>query len=270
MPVLVHAAHRPLARALAQRLLQEGGEVRATARSGAASLRSSGIFTAVCDPDDEGVLEAALAQVHTLVVLLGGLGDPEVAAIRDAGLAAARAAEGADVSRVILVTLAGSAVDSVEPLRRAHGDVAAAFAAIAVPSIEIRTGLVGTPSTVDLLLAAGLPAEVRSRTVAPVPVAALLELVVAVDRARGRASGGHLVVAASGRTTCTVDAFLDLASSQRSGVDADRRRLTGRRVPTPAARDGLLTALDGPWVEDDPLVPDGWELFGVEPGGERG
>jgi len=265
MPVLVHAAHRPLARALAHRLLREGGQVRATARTDAAGLRASGIFTAVCDPDDEGTLEAALAQVHTLVVLLGGLGHPDVGAIRSEGLAAARAAEGADVERVILVTLTGSGDPVAEPLRRAHGEVAAAFADLPLPSIEIRTGLVDTSATVDLLLAAGLPEEVRARIVAPVPVSALVELVVAVDRARGRASDGHLVVAAPGPSTCTLDEHLDRASVGRAGPGGDRRRLTGRRVPSPAARDALITALHGPWTEDGPHVPDGWLLFGVDP-----
>jgi hypothetical protein len=268
MPVLVHAAHRPLARALARRLLREGGQVRATARTDAASLRASGIFTAVCDPDDEGTLEAALTQVHTLVVLLGGLGRPDVEEVRREGLTAARAAEGADIERAILVTAAGSGLDASEPLRRVHGDVADAFAALPLPSIELRTGLIDTPATVDLLLAAGLPAEVRARTIAPVTMAALLELVVEVDRARGRASDGHLVVSAVGPDPCTIDEYLDHASAARTVSDGDRRRLTGRRVPTPSARDALLATLDAGWTEEDPLVLDGWQLFGVDPAAE--
>jgi hypothetical protein len=265
MPVLVHAAHRPLARALTHRLLREGGQVRATANAGVAALRSSGVFTAVCDPDDEGTLEAALTQVHTFVVMLGGLGRPDVDGVRREGLIAARAAEGADVQRVILVTLAGSGDPGAEPLRRAHGAVAAAFADLPVPSIEIRTGLVDTPATVDLLLGAGLPAELRARTVAPVAASALLELVVAVDRARGRASEGHLVVSATGTTSSTLEQHLERSSADRRGSAGDARRLTGRRVPSPAARESLLAALDGPWDEKDPLVPDGWRLFGVDP-----
>ena len=94
MPVLVHAAHRTLGRALARRLLEEGGQVRATASDGVALLRAEGIFTAACDADDEGTLEAALTQVHTLVVLLGGLGRADADVVRQEGLAAARAAEG--------------------------------------------------------------------------------------------------------------------------------------------------------------------------------
>lgn len=267
MPVLVHAAHRALARSLAHRLLAEGGQVRATASDGVALLRTEGVFTAACDADDEGTLEAALTQVHTLVVLLGGLGRADARGILKEGLAAVRAAEGAGIERVVVVTLAGAGMHAQDPLRRAHGEVAQAFAELPMPSIEIRTGLVDTRSATDLLLAAGLPPEVRSRPVAPVEPADLLELVVAVDRARSRADAGHLVVVADGRTRRTIGEHLErrtAAGDDREAVGA-RPRLTGRRVPTPAARDALLATLDGPWWTDDPQMPDAWDLFAVGP-----
>ena len=257
MPVLVHAAHRPVARSLALRLVVEGGQVRATARDGVAALRAQGVFTAACDPDDEGRLEAALTQVHTLVVLLGGLGAPDVDAIRREGEAAARAADGAGVARVILVTIAGADPAAADPLRRAHGAVAQAFAALPLPTVEVRTGLLATPATDDLLLGAGLPQEERQREVAPVTVDDLIELLVSIDHARSRAAGGHLVVAADGPVRRTLDEQLALASG---GPTA--RRL-GRRVPGPAARTALIAALEGPWWTDDPLVPDAWALFDV-------
>lgn len=257
MPVLVHAAHRPVGRALALRLVEEGGQVRATASSGAGALRANGVFTAVCDADDEGRLEAALTQVHTLVVLLGGLGRAEVGAVRREGLAAARAAEGAAVQRVVLVTVAGAAPDAADPLRRAHGDVAAAFADLALPTIEVRTGLLDTPSARDLLLASGLSEQERARRIAPVPAGRLIELVVAIDRARSRATEGHVVVAADGPTRPTIAELL------ASGPDGARPRLTGRRVPSAADREALIATLGGPWWTEDRAVPDAWSLFGV-------
>jgi hypothetical protein len=263
MPVLVHAAHRTLGRALARRLLEEGGQVRATASDGVALLRAEGIFTAACDADDEGTLEAALTQVHTLVVLLGGLGRADADVVRQEGLAAARAAEGSGIERAVVVTLAGSAADAVDPLRRAHGAVADAFARLPLPSIELRTGLVATQAATDLLLSAGLPAEVRAGQVAPVAPDELLELVVAVDRARGRAEEGHLIAVADGRTRCTLEEHL--ARSAPMSATTGRPRLTGRRVPSPAVRDALLTTLAGPWWSDDPQLPDAWDLFGVVP-----
>lgn len=263
MPVLVHAAHRTLGRALTRRLLEEGGQVRATASDGVALLRAEGVFTAACDADDEGTLEAALTQVHTLVVLLGGLGRADAEGVRREGLAAARAAEGAGIQRAVVVTLSGSAADAADPLRRAHGAVADAFARLPLPSIELRTGLVATSTATDLLLAAGLPPEVRARHVAPVGPGELIELVVAVDRARSRAEAGHLVAAADGRTRCTLEEHL--ARSVTMSGTTGRARLTGRRVPSPAVRDALLETLAGPWWSEDPQVPDAWELFGVVP-----
>ena len=262
MPVLVHAAHRAPARALARRLLEDGGQIRSTANDGVGLLRAEGIFTASCDPDDEGTLEAALTRVHTLVVLLGGLGRATVDGVLREGQAAARAAEGADIQRAVLVTIAGADERAGDPLRRAHGEVAAAFAALPLPSIEVRTGLVDTPAMTGLLLAAGLAPEDRERTVAPVPLGDLIELIVAVDHARSSAAEGHLVVAADGPVRRTVEEHLALAGAARTD-DAGRGRLTGRRVPTAAARDALAATLAGPWWTDDPLVPDAWTLFSV-------
>lgn len=260
MPVLVHAAHRRPARAVARRLLVDGGQIRATANAGVSALRAEGVFTASCDPDDEGTLEAALTRVHTLVVLLGGLGRADVDAVRREGLAAARAAEGAEVQRAVLVTLAGADRDAPDPLRRVHAEVADAFAALPLPSVEIRTGLVDTPAATDLLVAAGLPAEARARVIAPVPLEALAELVTAIDHARSDAAEGHLVLAADGPVHRSIEAHLADATA---AVGSAGVRLTGRRVPAPAARDALLATLEGPWWTDDPLVPDAWELFGL-------
>ena len=266
MPVLVHAAHRPPARALARRLLEDGGQIRSTANDGVGLLRAEGIFTASCDPDDEGTLEAALTRVHTLIVLLGGLGHATVDRVLREGHAAARAAEGADIQRAVLVTLAGADERAGDPLRRAHGEVAAAFAALPLPSIEVRTGLLDTPTTTDLLLTAGLSPEDRARTVAPVRLADLIELIVAVDHARSRAADGHLVVAADGPIRRPIEEHLALAAAALA-VDGGSGRLTGRRVPTSAARDALVATLDGPWWTDDPLVPDAWTLFDVPSAG---
>jgi hypothetical protein len=257
MPVLVHAADRPLGRALARRLKEQGGQVRATAASAVGLLRAEGVHTAACDPDDEGVLEAALTQVHTLVVMLGGLGRADLTGLRAEGLAAARAAGGADIERAVLVTVSGADVGADDGLRRVHGEVAQAFADLPLPSVELQVGLVVTPALRDLLATAGLPAELRDRTVAPVAPAALVELVVAVDAARSSAAAGHLVLSADGPVRGPLETLLDRTPAGS--------RLTGRRVPGPADREALLAQLAGPWWSTDPHVPDGWALFGVDP-----
>lgn len=255
MPVLVHAAHRSVGRRLADRLLEQGGQVRATSAGDVGLLRARGVHTAACDPDDEGTLEAALTGVHTLVVLLGGLGAADVAAVEREGMAAARAADGARVERAVLVTLAGANGSAEDPLRRAHGRVAEAFAELPLPSVEVRAGLVDTSSLCDLLATAGLAAELRARTVAPVAVDALVDLLVAIDAARSAADAGHLVVRADGPERCTLDALLGEVTR------------VGRRLPSDAVRRILAEALEGPWWTDDPSVPDAWALFGVPSGG---
>jgi hypothetical protein len=259
MPVLVHAAHRPLGRALTRRLIEEGGQVRATASASVALLRAQGVHTAVCDPDDEGVLEAALTQVHTLVVLLGGLGVADASVVRSEGLAAARAAEGAGIERAVLVTMVGAALDASDDLRRVHAEVANAFAGLPIPSVELRAGLVDTPALRDLLVTAGLPEHLRDRPVAPIGTAALIELIVAVDDARASATEGHLVLAADGPRRIPLSALLEPSPQ----APRPSERFTGRRVASATAREALLTRLEGPWINDDMGIPDGWDLLGV-------
>jgi len=259
MPVLVHAAHRPLARRLVHRLLAEGGQVRALAARDVASLRAGGVFVASGDPDDEGTLEAALTGVHTLVVLLGGLGTLESTKVTKEGLAAARAAEGAGIQRLILVTAVGSHADAQDALRLAHARVSDAVAALPLPSVELRVGLVDTAATRGMLVAAGLPAELRGRDVAPVRVDDLLELIVAIDDARSTAREGHLVLAADGPRRGPLDHYLAARGTQPGGG------LTGGRLPSTEQRATLCEALDGPWWNEDPAVPDAWALFGITP-----
>jgi uncharacterized protein YbjT (DUF2867 family) len=256
VPVLVNAADRPVAARLVRRLLAEGGQVRALARDGIAPLRSAGVFTAVGDPDDEGLLEAACTGVHTLVHLAGGLGLPDPGAVGAEGRAVAAAAEGAGVSRVLIVTLAGAAPDADDALRRAHAEVSAAVARIDVPSVEVRVGLVDTPGARRLLRAAGPPADLAARPVMPVTADDLVEVLVALDAARSRAVDGHLVLAADGP---------DLPLATLLASDDGGRR--GARLPTPPVRESLLATLAGPWREPDPDVPSAWALLGLEPSG---
>lgn len=252
MPVLVNAADRPVASLLVRRLLDEGGQVRAVARGDVAALRSAGVFTAVGDPDDEGLLEAACTGVHTLVHLAGGLGRPDPEAIVAEGRAVAAAAEGAGVARVLLVTLVGTDADADDALRRAHAAVSSAVATADVPSVEVRVGLVDTPTTRRLLRAAGPPPELASRAVMPVPAADLVEVLVALDAARSSATEGHLVIAAGGPDVALTTLLAD--------GDPVRR---GARLPSPAVREALMDTLAGPWREPDPAVPDAWGLLGL-------
>jgi uncharacterized protein YbjT (DUF2867 family) len=263
VPVLVTAAHRPLPRRLAARLLEEGGEVRVAAWGDVSSLRAAGAFVVVGSADDEGRLEAALAEVHTVVHVGGGLLSQGTETELAEADVVARAAENAGVRRIIALSLPGADTASEDPLRRAKAAVEARFAAAAPPSVIVRVSLLDTPSTRDALATGGFAPEVLATEVAPVRVPDLLELVVAFDRARGQASHGHLVVAADGPQRVPVHDYLRRIGIAGPGSGG----LVGRRFADPERTPLLAGALaGGPWWTDDPAVLDGWRFAGFEPG----
>lgn len=261
MPVLVTAAEQPLARQIATRLLQEGGEVRAYADGDTSALRAAGAFIASGTPDDEGRLEAAAAEVHTIVHVGGGLltSDPS-AIVRDAGVLL-RAAGNAGVRRIIGLSLPGASPQANDPIRQAKGEFEGRFEQAPVPTIVLRSSLVATPRIRDVLATAGIGAAGRQVPVAPIQPADLVEAVVAFDRARSSATTGHLVVALDGPERLTVGAWLT-----RSGVAAPGRGgMVGRQLADIARTAHLQDALDGPWWTEDPTVLDGWGFTGITP-----
>jgi uncharacterized protein YbjT (DUF2867 family) len=261
VPVLVTAAHRPLARRIAARLLEEGGEVRAFAAGDTSALRAAGAFVSVGTADDEGRLEAAMTEVHTVVHVGGGLLTPSAPRIVQDAEVVARAATNAGVRRVIVLSLPGAAPGAPDPVRAAKGEVEQLVAQVPCPSIAIRASLVDTPAVRDALATGGLDPEELVVEVAPVRVADLVELVVAFDRARSRSEVGHLVVAADGPQRTSVAGYLDRVGAPRPG----RGSLVGRRL---SADPGTLrrTLLGGPWWTDDAHVVDGWRFAGLTPG----
>lgn len=261
MPVLVTAADTWLARRVAARLLQEGGEVRVTATGDVASLRAAGAFVAHVEPDDEGRLEAALAQVHTVVHVGGGLASADPDVIVDHARVLARACNGAGVARVIALSLPGAAASAADPLRRAKGRVEDIIAAIDCPSIVLRVGLIDTPAMRDALAAGGFGDDVLNTEVAPVRADDVAELVVAFDNARSRAERGHLTATGDGPIRVSLARYLDQVGIDRVGAGS----LVGRRIPDQATLDRLRVTLTGPWVLDDPTLLDGWRFAGLAP-----
>lgn len=262
MPVLVTAAHQPLARRLAARFLEEGGEVRVFTSGEVASLRAAGAFVATGTRDDEGRLEAALEQVHTVVHVGGGIASPDPdQLVRDAEVLA-RAATGAQVERLVMLSLPGADPDADEPLRAAKGRVEAVLSAVPCPTIAVRVGLVDTPFLRDALVTSGLDRDLLDTEVAPVRAGDLAELVVAFDRARSRSAEGHLVVSADGPQRMSLAGYLDRVAVGRPG----RGSMVGRQLPTAAATERLVALLHGPWWSTEPGIVDGWAFAGLEPG----
>jgi uncharacterized protein YbjT (DUF2867 family) len=258
MPVLVTAAHRAVPRRLATELLAEGGEVRVVADGDVAALRAAGAFVATATADDEGRIEAALAQVHTLV---HDASDPLADADelrRDADVVA-RAATGAQVRRVVLLSLPGAAADAADPLRRAAAAAEAAIAAVPCPTVVLRVGPIDTPAFRDACNLGGRPLE--GIEVAPVRLDDVAALVVAFDRARSSAPDGHLLVSAPGPIVLTVRGYLDRVGVARPGAGG----LVGRRLPDGRTGGSLRDVLAGPWRDREPAVVDGWAFAGIEP-----
>lgn len=261
VPVLVTAAEQPLARQIAARLVQEGGEVRAFCDGEASALRAAGVFIASGTRDDEGRLEAAAADVHTMVHVGGGLLSRDPAAMVEDVEVVVRAATGAGVQRLIALSLPGADPGADDAIRRAKGQVEERLAAAALPTVVVRTSLLDTPAIRDALATAGLGPRARGAVLAPVRVEDLLELVVAFDRARSSAPTGHLVVAADGPVRRTVAEHLELAGAPAPGGGG----LVGRRLAAAWLTVQLQEVLGGPWWTDDPVIPDGWAFAGLTP-----
>ena len=263
MPVLVTAADRPLAHRLVTRLLDEGGEVRAYATSAQlANLRAAGAVVATGALDDEGRLEAAMTDVHTVVHVGGGLFSRDATVLVDAARVVATAAANAGVRRIITLSLPGADPAAAEPLRRAKGEAERLFAAVAPVSIVIRTSLVDTSAVRDALATAGSVDGVPFVPVAPVQVGDVLEVVVAFDRARSEASRGHLVVAADGPERMPIEEYLRRVGLAPPGHGS----MVGRRLYDPKRQPLLVPALcGGPWWSDGDDVIDGWKFAGITP-----
>lgn len=260
MPVLVTAADSPLGARTVRRLLDEGGEVRAYCRgSGPVSeLRAGGAIIAIGDLDDEGRLEAAMAQVHTVIHLAGGLLSPTAEAVSFETDVVATAAAQAGVRRLIALSLPGADPRADEPLRRAKGMAEDALRSASVPTVVVRASLVDTPRLRDALAGQRLSLELGQRTVAPLRPDDLVELLAQLDAVRSEAHEGHVVFAADGPTRMTLDDYL-----ARVGVGGSR---VGRAYRPPGSDPLLLPALDGPWVSDaDEHTFDAWAFTGVRP-----
>ncbi|MEX1164616.1 MAG: NAD(P)H-binding protein [Nitriliruptor sp.] len=262
MPVLITGAHRPLARRIAAALLEEGGEVRAHTSGDAASLRAGGAIVAGGDADDEGHLESSMAQVHTVVHVGRGVLAPSPDVLVTEAAVLARAAAGAEVRRIVALSIPGADPTAPDPLRAAHGEVERILADAPVPTVVVRTSVIDTPAIRDAFGTAGLAEKERARPVAPIRSEDVVALVVALDRLRSSATSGHVVFAADGPSTVPLGTYLERTGVRRPG----RGSLVGRRALDPDTVPMLLPSLHGPWVNGDRGPPDAWAFTGTTPG----
>lgn len=233
MPVLVTEAPTSLGRAVVARLLRAGGEVRvyvdAEAHDDAEAFRRAGVKVARGKLADEGRLELALEQVHTLVHAGGGLlEDPEV--LLDGLASAVSAAIGAGCRRVVWASqlAADSPGDNAYLQACAEGEQLLADAPM--ETVVIRRALTyGPGDELTAALASGVAGVNGSARHAPLYVDDLAGAVVAADAERGHPGAIHLVVDLAGPEVLTMAEFRAALGAPR-GVRAALHR--GGDLPT--------------------------------------
>jgi uncharacterized protein YbjT (DUF2867 family) len=187
MPVLVTGATGCVGRALIPRLLEAGGQVRVYVRRDVPEYRALGVKVAIGDADHEGRLESALEQVHTLVHLVGGplpgRGVDLVWLNLETTQVALRAAENAEVRRVLFLSPIGVDPGSDNGYLAAKGRAEEAIRASKKLEHAIfrSAPILGEGSALSTLLARGLPSRIRDVSLNPIVVADVADALVAAD-----------------------------------------------------------------------------------------
>lgn len=263
MPVLVTRAHTTLGQLTVARVLRSGGQVRAFVSGpvDVQGLRRAGAIVASGDLLDEGHLEAAMEQVHTVVHLGRGLLSPSDDLIVEEAATVLTAALGAGVQRLITTSVAAGSDGAEDPYRTALREVERLFADAPLPSVVLRTGLVDTPGLRDAVAATRLPPSTLDAVVVPVRAEDVVEAISFLDDVRSTAHEGHVVLAAPGPEPLTLAAYLEQVGVGAPGAVG---RLVGRVWRDPAELPLLADGLAGPWVPAAawPVV---WELAELEP-----
>jgi uncharacterized protein YbjT (DUF2867 family) len=259
MPVLVIAPHDEVAEILVRRIAATGGEVRAYGPDlAAAELRSLGVICAHGVLVDEGHLETAMEQVHTVIHLgfdaFGG--DPHRLVEEAATIVAA--AIGAGVRRLVAVTLPEPGAEAGDPVRVAAAEVEELISSAPLPTVIVRPSLLDAAASLHLLARTPVGREALDSPVAPVRPADLAELLFRLDEQRDAIDAEHVVLAADGPRAVPLGEHLRARGITPLSVVG---RLVERLRPGGSTLPGVL---DGPWTSA-PEVLSGWEATGVTP-----
>ena len=226
MPVLVTGAEAGLGRAVVARMLRTGGEVRVyldpdrSSQADVDGYRRSGLKVARGMLEDEGHLELALAQVHTVVHAGGGaLDDP--ATVLDDVASVVSAAMGAGCRRLVWASQLGASATEENPYLRVCAEAEALLADAPLETVVLRRALTyGPHDALTGVLAAGVPgADTRARH-APLYVDDLAAAVLAADAERGRTGPDHLLVSLAGPEVVTLERLV----AGLAGLDGLRPR----------------------------------------------
>jgi uncharacterized protein YbjT (DUF2867 family) len=259
MPVLVTSPRGEVGEGLVARLAATGGQVRAYGPDLAVGeLRRLGVVCAQGSFLDEGHLETAMEQVHTVVHLGFNVlaEDPERLVEEAATLVTA--AIGARVRRIIAMTVPEGPPAWDDALRRAAADVELLIAGASCPTVAVRPGLVDTEELRHALSRTPLTSDALDAMTAPVDPDDVAALMFQLDERRDVLDVDHSVLAADGPELMTVRAYLELHGiTPMSGIGRLVERVRGG---TPL----LATALEVGWVSGEG-VTDGWAASGLDP-----
>jgi uncharacterized protein YbjT (DUF2867 family) len=263
VPVLITGAETAEGRAAARRFLRGGGEVRVfvhpDAIEAAEAFRTRGCKVARGTLDDEGHLETAAEQVHTIVHLGGGpMTDPDTV-IEDAATVLS-AAIGAGCRRLIWASHIGADRPDGNPYLEACAETESLLGDAPLETIIVRRALTygpGDPLT-TALGAGALPREAEESTHQPLYVDDLALVLVQADHVRGTVEDLSIEVTLTGPTEVLLGGFADLLAAP------DRNRATVRPLP-PVVIDLLVRDLvvDGAMVGPT-LIPEGLERLSWE------
>ena len=218
MPVLVTAAQTSVGRAVIRRLRGTGSQVRAFVdyrdAEAAEALRVAGCMVARGTLDDEGHLETALEQVHTVMHLGGDPMTPPETVVDDAATVVS-ATLGAGCRRVIWPSFVGVEAPQGNAYLEACVEVEGLLADAPLESIVIRRALTYGPRDplTEALAAGAAPAEGAEATHSPLYVDDLALVLMEADRVRGSVSEIAVSVTVTGPTELLLGAFADLLTA---------------------------------------------------------
>lgn len=236
MPVLVTGATGVVGRALIPRLVDSGGQVRVYVRRDVPEYRALGVHVAVGEADHEGRLESALEQVHTLVHLVGGPVPERGVTIEWLNLettqVALRAAENAEVARVIFLSPIGADPASSDPYLASKGAAQDAVRKASLQHAVFRCApVVASNSALVTFLSRGVPSSARHARMNPIAVGDVVQAIVAADTREGEIRGEWEL---GGPEILTLSEL-----AERMGAKARRLSLAQRELASLYSRDAI-------------------------------
>lgn len=262
MPVLVTRGGSSLGRLIVGSVAATGGQVRAFCAPDApvGEVRQLGAIVASGSLLDEGHLETAMEQVHTVVHLgVDPLASSADLVVEEAATVLS-AAVGAGIRRLLVLSLPGATSDADDPLRRAAAEVELLAQDGPFPATVVRASLIDSPELRAEAARVPLPSTVLDNPVAPVRPADLAGLFMWLDDQRDLAGGTFEVLAAEG------PAVLPLRDHLRR-VGVTPMSTVGRvveRLRPGSSGSVLAETLAGPWLSGGGIA-DGWLRAGIEP-----